>query len=174
MSWAKIRSIHVSAKIFQHGTRYMSSLVEPVKTSLYDFHVECEGKMVDFAGFLLPVQYGKESITSSHHHTRQQCSIFDVSHMLQTKIRGDDRIELIERITTADIRGLEENKGSLTVFTDKVTGGILDDLIVTKTGDGYLYVVSNAGRRDHDKDLMLRTEVRLFFLLILSCCKFYW
>lgn len=142
-------------------TRSLSSVVDPVKTSLYDLHNEYQGKMVDFAGFLLPVQYGKESITSSHLHTREKCSIFDVSHMLQTKIYGDDRIELIERITTADVRGLPENKGSLTVFTDKVTGGILDDLIVTKTGDGYLYVVSNAGRRDHDKDLMLRTEVRI-------------
>lgn len=148
-------------KLFQKNVRNISTGIEPVKTALYDFHVENNGKMVDFAGFLLPVQYGIDSITSSHLHTRKNCSIFDVSHMLQTKIHGKDRIELIERITTADVGGLPENKGSLTVFTDKVTGGILDDLIVTKTGDGYLYVVSNAGRRDHDKDLMLRTEVRI-------------
>lgn len=145
--------------IVNNAKRSLSKAAGPIKTSLFDFHVEHEGKMVDFAGFMLPVQYGKDSIVSSHLHTRQKCSIFDVSHMLQTKIHGDDRIELIERITTADIQGLPDNKGTLTVFTDKKTGGILDDLIVTKTTDGYLYVVSNAGRRDHDQNLMLETEV---------------
>lgn len=160
MSLTKIRSFHFVLRRVRQGARGLSSGVEPIKTSLYDFHVEQQGKMVDFAGFMLPVQYGKEGITTSHLHTRKNCSIFDVSHMLQTKIHGDDRYELIERITTADVKGLPENKGTLTVFTDSATGGILDDLIVTRTGEGYLYVVSNAGRRDHDKELMLRTEVR--------------
>lgn len=67
----------------------------------------------------------------------------------------------MERLTTADVIGLPVDKAALTVFTDPVTGGILDDLIVTNSSQGYLYVVSNAGRRDHDSALLLRLEVRM-------------
>lgn len=60
----------------------------PKKTCLYDLNVKHHGKMVEFAGYLMPVQYGSEGITASHIHTRSQCSLFDVSHMLQTHIHG--------------------------------------------------------------------------------------
>ena len=62
-----------------------STKSEPQKTCLYDFHVSNKGKMVDFAGYSLPIQYGKEGIAASHLHTRKYCGIFDVSHMLQTR-----------------------------------------------------------------------------------------
>ena len=60
----------------------------PKKTCLYDLNVKHHGKMVEFAGYLMPVQYGSEGIAVSHNHTRSQCSMFDVSHMLQTHIHG--------------------------------------------------------------------------------------
>nr|CAD7440869.1 unnamed protein product [Timema bartmani] len=143
--------------------RYYSTLSdravdEPCKTSLYDFHVKCSGKMVPFAGFLLPVSYGGESIAASHLHTRKHCSVFDVSHMLQTEIRGKDRLEFLESLCTADLQNLEDNKSVLTVFTDSITGGILDDLVVTKTALGYLHVVSNASRRYQDQLLMIKAQ----------------
>ncbi|KAG5873585.1 hypothetical protein JTB14_011198 [Gonioctena quinquepunctata] len=75
--------------------------------------------------------------------------------MLQTEIRGSNCIDYFESICTADIQGLKNNSGSLTVFTDE-NGGILDDLIVTKISDDLLYVVSNAGRKDHDQKHMLQ------------------
>ena len=59
------------------------------QTKLYDFHVAKDGKMVPFAGWSMPVQYGDLSITQSHHHTRTKASLFDVSHMLQFKIHGN-------------------------------------------------------------------------------------
>ena len=62
-----------------------STKSEPQKTCLYDFHVSNKGKMVDFAGYSLPIQYGKEGIAASHLHARKHCGIFDVSHMLQTR-----------------------------------------------------------------------------------------
>jgi len=117
------------------------------KTCLYDFHVKNGGKMVNFAGFSMPVQY-KEGIPTSHLHTRSDVSIFDVSHMLQTCIFGKDRLDFIESLIVGDIKGLEENQGTLSLFTNE-KGGIKDDLIVTKTAD-YLYVVSNAGCIDKD------------------------
>lgn len=58
-------------------------------TPLYDFHVQNGGKIVNFGGFLLPVQYSDLSIVQSHLFTRENASIFDVSHMLQTEIRGN-------------------------------------------------------------------------------------
>uniref|UniRef100_A0A2K6F8G7 Aminomethyltransferase n=1 Tax=Propithecus coquereli TaxID=379532 RepID=A0A2K6F8G7_PROCO len=102
------------------------------RTPLYDFHLAHGGKMVEFAGWSLPVQY-RDSHVDSHLHTRQHCSLFDVSHMLQ---------------------------GTLSLFTNEA-GGILDDLIVTNTSEGYLYVVSNAGCCDKDLALM-QNKVREF------------
>ncbi|KAE8752143.1 hypothetical protein FOCC_FOCC000936 [Frankliniella occidentalis] len=136
---------------------------QPGRTALYDFHVEHNGKMVPFAGFTLPVQYGALSIGDSHLHTRADgcASLFDVSHMLQTEVHGKDRAALMEALTTADVQGLAPNSGTLTVFTDATTGGILDDLIVCSTTEDKLYVVSNAGRRHHDQKLMKEAEERL-------------
>jgi len=138
-------------------TRSLCTKSEPKKTCLYDFHVSNKGKMVDFAGYLLPIQYGKEGIAASHLHTRKHCGIFDVSHMLQTKIHGKDRIGFIESLTVADVQGLSDNTGSLTVFTNE-NGGIIDDLIVSKTNLDHLYVVSNAGCRHKDMPLMKQAE----------------
>uniref|UniRef100_A0A0N5AW23 Aminomethyltransferase n=1 Tax=Syphacia muris TaxID=451379 RepID=A0A0N5AW23_9BILA len=119
------------------------------RTCLYDLHVKNGGKMVPFAGYEMPVQYGSHSIADSTIHTRERVSIFDVSHMLQTKITGKDRIKFIESITTADAEGLEPNQGTLSVFTND-NGGIRDDLIFTKTDQGYIYMVTNAGCIDKD------------------------
>ncbi|XP_031632752.1 aminomethyltransferase, mitochondrial [Contarinia nasturtii] len=129
------------------------------KTPLYDLHEQYKGKLVDFAGFLLPVQYGNFSITASHLHTRQHASIFDVSHMLQTYVRGKDSVECFESICTADIKGLEPNSGTLTIFTN-ANGGILDDLIVTKVSNDLLYVVSNAACRKQDMTIMQESVER--------------
>uniref|UniRef100_A0A2I3HXQ9 Aminomethyltransferase n=2 Tax=Nomascus leucogenys TaxID=61853 RepID=A0A2I3HXQ9_NOMLE len=108
--------------------------------------------MVAFAGWSLPVQY-RDSHTDSHLHTRQHCSLFDVSHMLQTKILGSDRVKLMESLVVGDIAELRPNQGTLSLFTNEA-GGILDDLIVTNTSEGHLYVVSNAGCWEKDLALM--------------------
>ncbi|CAL4119753.1 unnamed protein product [Meganyctiphanes norvegica] len=119
------------------------------RTVLYDFHVSHGGKMVDFAGFSMPVQYGKVGIAESHKTIRTDAGIFDVSHMLQSKIHGKDRIKYMEKLCVADVQELAPNTGTLSLYTNP-TGGIIDDLIVNKTDDGYLYVVSNAGRIKED------------------------
>ncbi|XP_026954415.1 aminomethyltransferase, mitochondrial isoform X1 [Sagmatias obliquidens] len=108
--------------------------------------------MVAFAGWNLPVQY-RDSHVDSHLHTRRHCSLFDVSHMLQTKIFGHDRVKLMESLVVGDIAELKPNQGTLSLFTNEA-GGILDDLIVTNTSEGHLYVVSNAGCWEKDLTLM--------------------
>ncbi|KAF6313014.1 hypothetical protein mRhiFer1_008552 [Rhinolophus ferrumequinum] len=122
------------------------------RTPLYDFHLAHGGKMVAFAGWSLPVQY-QDSHVDSHLRTRRHCSLFDVSHMLQTKIHGCDRVKLMESLVVGDIAELRPNQGTLSLFTNEA-GGILDDLIVTNTSEGHLYVVSNAGCWDKDLALM--------------------
>lgn len=129
----------------------------PRKTPLYDLHLKYGGKVVDFAGFLLPVQYSDMSVSASHLFTRQNASIFDVSHMLQTNVRGKDAVAWFESICPVDLKGMADGSSSLTVFlNDK--GGIIDDLIVTKVNNDTLYVVSNAGRLDVDKEHMETTS----------------
>ncbi|KAM9326615.1 aminomethyltransferase, mitochondrial [Gastrophryne carolinensis] len=120
----------------------------PRRTALYDFHRHHGGKMVEFAGWSLPVQY-RDSHMTSHLHSRQHCSLFDVSHMLQTRVHGKDRIAFIESLVVGDIAELKENQGTLSLFTND-SGGIIDDLIVNKTSEGHLYVVSNAGCAEKD------------------------
>ncbi|XP_053577101.1 aminomethyltransferase, mitochondrial [Bombina bombina] len=131
------------------GRGYSSEQTNALRrTALYDFHRDHGGKMVEFAGWSLPVQY-KDSHITSHLHTRQHCSLFDVSHMLQTRVLGKDRIRFIESLVVGDIAELKENQGTLSLFTND-NGGIIDDLIVTNAAEGYLYVVSNAGCADKD------------------------
>ncbi len=130
------------------------------KTILYDFHTEHGGKIVDFAGWLMPVQYKDQSIQESHWHTRNKCSLFDVSHMMQTKVYGKDRFKFIESLIVGDIESLKKDTGTLTVFTNE-KGGILDDLIVSNTSLDYLYVVSNAGCADKDFEHLKRAEQQM-------------
>nr|CAG4651784.1 EOG090X057R [Triops cancriformis] len=128
---------------------------KPHKTCLYDLHLKHGGKMVNFGGYLMPVQYGSEGIAFSHKLTRSSCSIFDVSHMLQSHLHGADRIAVLESIMVGDVAALKDNQGTLSVLTNQ-KGGIIDDFIVSKTKD-FLYIVSNAGCRDKDLALFNQT-----------------
>ncbi|XP_068619614.1 aminomethyltransferase, mitochondrial [Battus philenor] len=127
------------------------------KTPLYDFHEKYGGKLVDFAGYLLPVQYSDQSVSSSHLFTRSNASIFDVSHMLQTNVYGKDCISWFESLCPVNLKEMPDGTSSLTVFLNS-KGGIIDDLIVTKVKDNQLYIVSNAGRMDVDKQHMQETS----------------
>lgn len=99
---------------------------------------------------------------------RNSVGIFDVSHMLQTHVTGKDRVEYMESLVVGDIRGLKENTGTLTVFTND-KGGICDDLIVSNTSDGFLYVVSNAGCIDSDWALMSVSQLLFLWWYVCIC-----
>lgn len=119
----------------------------PKTTSLYDLHVELGGKIVDFAGWLLPVHYAA-GIMAEHRHCREQAGLFDVSHMGQVMIRGEGASAAFEHLVPGNIEGLKEGRARYTQFTNE-QGGVLDDLIVSRVADG-LFVVVNAGCRDAD------------------------
>ncbi|KAH9246863.1 glycine cleavage system T protein [Batrachochytrium salamandrivorans] len=120
-----------------------------LRTSLYDFHVKNGGKMVEFAGWDMPVQYSGLGVLASHQWTRTNASIFDVSHMLQTRWSGKDHTKFIESLVVADVAGLPLGSSTLSVFTNE-KGGIIDDTVINRQDDKGLYVVSNAGCTEKD------------------------
>lgn len=117
------------------------------RTPLFDLHRELGARMVEFAGWEMPVQYPK-GILQEHLWCRAQAGLFDVSHMGQLRIEGDAAAAAIERLVPGNITGLGRGQARYTVLTDEA-GGILDDLIVT-SDDHALVVVVNAGCREQD------------------------
>ncbi len=115
------------------------------RTPLYDLHVALGGRMVPFAGYELPVQY-KAGIIGEHTHTRGAASLFDVSHMGQAVILGDDAVDAIEALVPGDIAGLERHHVRYTQLTNDA-GGIIDDLMVTRLADGLGLVVNGARKQ---------------------------
>jgi aminomethyltransferase len=116
-------------------------------TPLHELHLELGGKMVPFAGYEMPVQYS-QGIKQEHLHTRSQAGLFDISHMGQLMIRGEGAAEWLESLVPGDIKGLEVNRQRYTVLTNE-SGGIIDDLMITKMEDGYFLVI-NAACKDKD------------------------
>ncbi|CAH4027643.1 aminomethyltransferase, mitochondrial [Pieris brassicae] len=151
------RNIIRSKLLASIKVRGYSDVASSKKTPLYNLHEKYGGKLVDFAGFLLPVQYSDMTVSASHLFTRSSGSIFDVSHMLQTSVSGKDCIAWFESICPVDLQGMSDGSSSLTVFLNQ-KGGIIDDLIVTRVSEKQLYIVSNAGRLDVDKNHMLETS----------------
>ncbi|WP_029008847.1 glycine cleavage system aminomethyltransferase GcvT [Azospirillum halopraeferens] len=117
------------------------------RTPLHALHVELGARMVPFAGYDMPVQY-PAGILKEHQHTRARAGLFDVSHMGQVRLVGDDPAAALESLVPGDIRGLKPGRMRYTLFLDE-RGGILDDLMVTNAGD-HLFLVVNAARKAHD------------------------
>jgi aminomethyltransferase len=116
------------------------------KTGLYQKHVALNGKMVEFAGYLMPIQFS--SMIEEHKLVREKVGIFDVSHMGEIEIRGPKALEFVNHITINDVSKLEINQAqySAMCYPD---GGIVDDLICYRRKDHYLLVV-NASNTDKD------------------------
>ena len=124
----------------------------PKRTSLYDEHVKLGARMVPFAGYDMPVQY-PTGIIAEHSWTRTNAGLFDVSHMGQCVISGDSFeavAKAMEKLVPADVLGLKRRQQRYSQLLSE-EGGTLDDLMITRHDeDGFLYVVVNAGRKDHD------------------------
>ena len=97
----------------------------------------------------MPIQY-KDSIMEATKHCRSAASIFDVSHMLGSSIRGKDAIAFTERIVVGDIKALKNGTGTLSVVTNE-NGGIIDDTVVTKVSDEDVYIVLNGACSEKDQ-----------------------
>lgn len=122
-----------------------------LKTPLYDLHVELGAKMVGFAGYAMPVQYPM-GIMNEHKHTRAGAGLFDVSHMGQVVVRGDNPAKAFESLVPVDVIGIAPMTQRYALFTNE-QGGILDDLMISNAGD-HLFVVVNAACKERDIALM--------------------
>lgn len=122
------------------------------RTPLYNLHVELGARVVPFAGYEMPVQY-PTGILTEHNWTRSSAGLFDVSHMGQAYVTGPDHetvAKALEQLVPGDVLGLAPQRIRYTQITNP-TGGIIDDLMITRTAeDGRLYVVVNASRKDVD------------------------
>ncbi|MEQ8399971.1 MAG: glycine cleavage system aminomethyltransferase GcvT [Roseitalea porphyridii] len=117
------------------------------RTPIYDLHAELGAKFVPFAGYQMPVQYGL-GVMKEHLHTRARAGLFDVSHMGQVILRGDDAAAQLETLVPASIVGLKEGRQRYGLFTNEA-GGIEDDLMIAHRGD-HLFLVVNAARKRAD------------------------
>lgn len=121
---------------------------ETRKTPLYEEHLALGARMVDFAGWEMPVQYS--GIIEEHNAVRSAVGIFDVSHMGEFRIFGLDAKAALQRLLTNDLDKIDELGTALyTVMCDD-DGGVIDDLIVYHSGDVEYLIVANAGNRETD------------------------
>ncbi|CUS06985.1 unnamed protein product [Tuber aestivum] len=120
------------------------------RTPLYDLHVARGAKMVPFAGYFMPVLYSDESVGESHNWVREKAGLFDVSHMVQHRLTGPGALPFLHSVTPSDLTRLPQFRSTLSVFLHPVTGGIVDDLIITSHGPDGFYLVTNAACKDKD------------------------
>jgi len=117
------------------------------KTVLYDNHVKSNGKLVEFAGYMLPINYGSQ--IEEHNSVRTAAGMFDVSHMTVYDITGPDTDKFLSYLLSNDVAKLPIAKAFYSLYLDK-NAGIIDDLIVYHRGKNSYRIVSNAGTRDKD------------------------
>ena len=115
-------------------------------TPLFNSHVNLGAKMVDFAGFKMPIQY--QGITTEHLNVRNHVGIFDVSHMGEFKIYGKDSTKFLNYICSNNIEKISIEKAQYNLLMNP-NGGIIDDLIIYKTAISEYMLVVNAVSYTH-------------------------
>ena len=122
----------------------------PKRTPLFDAHIAHGGKLIDFGGWELPVNYGSQ--IAEHEAVRTDAGMFDVSHMLVTDVTGDDAKAYFQKLLANDVAKLSFVGKALysALLNDK--GGVIDDLIVYRMNDAETAyrIVSNGATRDKD------------------------
>lgn len=122
------------------------------KTPLHQQHLDAGARMVDFAGWDMPLHYG--SVINEHHAVRQQAGVFDVSHMTVVDIHGPQATAYLQHLLANDVGRLETGQALYSAMLNE-RGGVIDDLIVYRLNDRYRSVV-NCATREKDLDWMRR------------------
>ncbi len=127
--------------------------MENKKTCLYDNHVALGALMSPFGGFIMPIQYS--SIIDEHNAVRQHCGVFDVSHMGEVFVTGNDAEKFVNHIFTNDITNapIGQIYYGMMLYPD---GGTVDDLLVYKMGENNFFLVINAANIDKDIDWIMQ------------------
>jgi aminomethyltransferase len=118
------------------------------RTPLYETHVEAGAKLVDFAGWEMPVQY--DGIREEHLRVRSSCGVFDVSHMGEIETEGPEAAELLQRLLSNDVSKIQVGGAQYSCLC-KEDGGVLDDLFTYRLGEDQFLTVTNAS--NHERDL---------------------
>ena len=117
------------------------------RTPFYDLHVKSNAKIVDFAGWDMPLHYGSQ--LEEHHQVRQRAGMFDVSHMGVVDLHGQDAGKYLRQLLANNVDRLMPGKALYTCMLNE-NGGVIDDLIVYKVADDFYRLVINAGTREKD------------------------
>lgn len=138
------------------------------RTPFYDFHTKAGAKLVDFAGWEMPILY--RGITEEHNQTRNSGGLFDVSHMGRVHFKGKDVLKFLETICTRDLAKCEVGQAKYSLICNEA-GGVLDDVIVGRDTKNWIMVVNASNReklmqhfrkvrsdRDYDVDINDQTE----------------
>ena len=118
------------------------------KTALYNKHLTAGGKMVPFAGYLLPVQYDS-GIRAEHEAVRTRAGLFDVSHMGEFILTGGDALQNLNHLLTNDFTDLKTGHARYSPMCNE-NGGTVDDVIVYKFSDDAYFIVVNAANKEKD------------------------
>jgi aminomethyltransferase len=118
------------------------------RTPLYEAHVDAGAKLVDFAGWEMPVQY--DGIREEHLRVRNACGVFDVSHMGEIETEGPEAAELLQRLLSNDVSKIGVGGAQYSCLC-KEDGGVLDDLFTYRLAEEQFLTVTNAA--NHDRDL---------------------
>jgi aminomethyltransferase len=116
---------------------------ELLKTACHDWHIAHGGRMVDFAGWEMPVQYS--SIVAEHHAVRHSAGLFDIAHMGRLRFSGKDAAAFLDHLVTNDVPSLDVGQIKYALVTND-EGGILDDVLVYRLADCHLLVVNASNR----------------------------
>ncbi len=118
------------------------------RTALFDKHLEANGKIVDFAGWEMPIHYGSQ--IEEHHQVRRDAGMFDVSHMVIVDLEGPRVREYLQKLLANDVARLKTPGKALYSCMLNEQGGVIDDLITYFIFDDYFRIVVNAATRDKD------------------------
>ena len=132
------------------------------KTPLYDVHMELGGRMVPFAGYLLPVQYPK-GVIHEHMAVREGVGLFDVSHMGEVRFEGAGALKALNHLMANDMTGMVDGQVRYSPMLNE-EGGIVDDLVVCRFDEAHYMAVVNAANREKDVNWMrahLLEDVRM-------------
>jgi len=123
------------------------------KTSLYNKHITQNAKIVPFAGYYMPISYGK--IGDEYNAVRHSCGVFDVSHMGQIKIKGNGADKLLDYLTTNNISKMSNNSAQYNAFCNN-NGGTIDDVIIYKINTKLFFIIVNASNIEKDYNWLIK------------------
>ena len=144
------------------------------KTALYNKHIEFQAKMIPFAGYEMPVQYS--GVNQEHINVRNNVGVFDVSHMGEFLVKGENALKLIQKISSNDASTLFPGRAQYSYLPNS-EGGIVDDMIVYMIEENHYMLVVNASNIEKDwlwisiQNTMGVELINISENIIINCCS---